>query len=126
MARRYNTIFAHDRDGIVTVRELSEQTGQDEKKIFAELEQCNRQIMMGGAEHCPFSPYSDVNVRDTSLREALHSRLFMKLQSSGTLMEDHAGGCVLYENLEQVEYYSKQVSGGSNHSETGKPGTVHD
>lgn len=28
---------------------------------------------------CPFSPYSDVNVKDTSLREALHSSLFMKL-----------------------------------------------
>ncbi len=24
----------------------------------------------GGAEPCPFSPYSDINVRDTSLREA--------------------------------------------------------
>ena len=57
----------------------------------------------GGAEPCPFSPYSDVNVRDTSLREALHSGLFMKLQSSGTLMEDHVGGCVLYENQDEVK-----------------------
>lgn len=59
----------------------------------------------GGAEPCPFSPYSDVNVKDTSLREALHSALFMKLKSSGTLMEDHAGGCVLYENRDVVERY---------------------
>lgn len=59
----------------------------------------------GGAEPCPFSPYSNVNVRDTSLREALHSGLFMKLQSSGTLTEDHAGGCVLYEKREEVERY---------------------
>lgn len=57
----------------------------------------------GGAEPCPFSPYSDVNVRDTSLREALHSGLFMKLQNSGTLTEDHAGGCVLYEKRDAVE-----------------------
>ena len=57
----------------------------------------------GGAKPCPFSPYSDVNVRDTSLREALHSGLFMKLQSSGTLMEDHVGGCVLYENRDEVK-----------------------
>lgn len=28
----------------------------------------------GGAEPCPFSPYSDVNVRETSLRDALRSR----------------------------------------------------
>lgn len=59
----------------------------------------------GGAEPCPFSPYSDVNVRDTSLKEALHSRLFAKLRDSGTLTEDHAGGCVLYEKQSEVERY---------------------
>lgn len=59
----------------------------------------------GGAEPCLFSPYSDVNVRDTSLQEALHSGLFMKLQNSGILMEDHAGGCVLFENRDKVESF---------------------
>lgn len=59
----------------------------------------------GGAEPCPFSPYSDVNVRNTTLMEALHSRLFMKLQSSGALMEEHVGGCVLYENRDTVESF---------------------
>lgn len=59
----------------------------------------------GGAEPCLFSPYSDVNVKDTSLREALQSRLFEKLRDSGTLTEDHAGGCVLYENRDKVESY---------------------
>ena len=57
----------------------------------------------GGAEPCPFSPYSDINVRDTSVREALHSKLFMTLQDGELLMEDHAGGCVLFERKEQVE-----------------------
>lgn len=59
----------------------------------------------GGAEPCPFSPYSDVNVRDTSLKEALQSGLFAKLRDSGTLTEDHAGGCVLYEKRDKVESY---------------------
>lgn len=59
----------------------------------------------GGAEPCPFSPYSDINVRDTSLREALHSRLFGKLISEDVLMEEHAGGCVLFEKKEQVEAF---------------------
>ena len=59
----------------------------------------------GGAEPCPFSPYSDVNVRDTSLKDALHSGLFRELQSNGTLLEDHVGGCVLYKNREKVERY---------------------
>ena len=57
----------------------------------------------GGAEPCPFSPYSDCSVRDTSLREALKSPLFMALQKEGVLLEDHPGGCVLYEKRDQVE-----------------------
>lgn len=57
----------------------------------------------GGAEPCPFSPYSDINVKETSLREALKSKLFMTLQAEGVLNEDHAGGCILFEKREQVE-----------------------
>lgn len=57
----------------------------------------------GGAEPCPFSPYSDVNVRNSSLREAMHSPLFMALQSGEILLDDHEGGCVLYEKRELVE-----------------------
>lgn len=57
----------------------------------------------GGAEPCPFSPYSDINIRNTSLRAALHSPLFLALQSEGVLLDDHEGGCVLYEKREMVE-----------------------
>ena len=57
----------------------------------------------GGAEPCPFSPYSDTNVKDTSLKEALDSQLFRALRDNGHLMEDHAGGCVLNEKRELVE-----------------------
>ena len=57
----------------------------------------------GGAEPCPFSPYSDVNLRTCSLREAMDSPLFRALRSGGMLLEDHAGGCVLYEKRGQVE-----------------------
>ncbi len=57
----------------------------------------------GGAEPCPFSPYSDINVRDTSLRQAMKSKLFMELQDGGLLLDDHKGGCVLYERRNQVE-----------------------
>ena len=57
----------------------------------------------GGAEPCPFSPYSDVNIRDTSLKEAMHSPLFTALRDGEFLMDDHEGGCVLYEKREQVE-----------------------
>lgn len=57
----------------------------------------------GGAEPCPFSPFSDINVRDTSLREAINSRLFRELRDGGYLLEDHIGGCTLYEKRDQVE-----------------------
>jgi MoaA/NifB/PqqE/SkfB family radical SAM enzyme len=57
----------------------------------------------GGAEPCPFSPYSDTNVRDASLKEALQSPLFHTLQADGNLTQEHIGGCVLFEQQEQVK-----------------------
>ena len=57
----------------------------------------------GGAEPCPFSPYSDVNIRDRSLREAMNSPLFTALRYGDLLADDHKGGCVLYEKREQVQ-----------------------
>ena len=57
----------------------------------------------GGAEPCPFSPYSDVNIRNGSLRDALRSPLFTALRSGDILLDDHEGGCVLYEKRELVE-----------------------
>ena len=57
----------------------------------------------GGAEPCPFSPYSDINVRETSLREAVRSKLFLSLRSGDLLSAEHDGGCVLYEKRDRVE-----------------------
>ncbi|MDE6320261.1 MAG: radical SAM protein, partial [Lachnospiraceae bacterium] len=57
----------------------------------------------GGEEPCPFSPYSDINVKNSSLRQALHSPLFTSLRKQGVLMEEHSGGCVLFERKDSVE-----------------------
>ncbi len=57
----------------------------------------------GGAEPCPASPYSDINVSDTSLLEALDSKLFRSLRDGGILFDDHEGGCVLFEHRDEVE-----------------------
>ena len=62
----------------------------------------------GGAEPCPFSPYSDVNVKDRSLKEAIRSPLFYRLQTEGVLSGEHVGGCVLFERREQVEALAGQ------------------
>lgn len=52
----------------------------------------------GRTEPCPFSPYSDINVKDTSLREALRSSLFMSLHDQSILTGEHSGGCVFLKN----------------------------
>jgi MoaA/NifB/PqqE/SkfB family radical SAM enzyme len=57
----------------------------------------------GGAEPCPASPYSDVNVKDVSLIETLNSNLFKSLRDGDILMDDHDGGCVLFEHKDEVE-----------------------
>jgi MoaA/NifB/PqqE/SkfB family radical SAM enzyme len=56
----------------------------------------------GGAEPCPFSPYSDVSLVGTSLLDVLRSPLFQKLRDSGGLMAGHTGGCALFERDDQV------------------------
>ena len=57
----------------------------------------------GGAEPCPFSPYSDVNIREHPLIEALKSPLFAALRSGDILLDEHNGGCVLHEKKAEVE-----------------------
>ena len=57
----------------------------------------------GGAEPCPFSPYSDTNVKETSLKQALSSPLFQKLNNSDLLLDYHDGACVLFECEEEVQ-----------------------
>lgn len=57
----------------------------------------------GDAEACPASPYSDINVKETSILEALNSRLFKSLQDEGILIDEHIGGCVLFEHKDEVE-----------------------
>lgn len=57
----------------------------------------------GGAEPCPFSPYSDTSLKHKSLREALRSPLFLKLIHGDLLNQKHSGGCVLFEQEHAVK-----------------------
>lgn len=57
----------------------------------------------GSAEPCPFAPYSDSNVMEMGLREALRSPLFRKLRDANALNWEHTGGCTLWEHREEVE-----------------------
>jgi MoaA/NifB/PqqE/SkfB family radical SAM enzyme len=57
----------------------------------------------GSAEPCPFSPYSDTNLREMTLAEAMESPLFVHLRESDMLKQEHTGGCVLFEQEESVK-----------------------
>ena len=62
----------------------------------------------GQAEPCPFSPYSDTDVRDKTLIQALSSPLFKSLREGACLEGSHSGGCVLFEKEDEV----KKIVGG--------------
>jgi len=57
----------------------------------------------GGAEPCPFSPYSDTSLKDGSVIQALQSPLFRRLSENGLLSGEHDGGCVLFQKEKQVQ-----------------------
>ncbi len=56
----------------------------------------------GGAEPCPFSPFSDTNLKDKPLREALRSPLFRRLREADLLQMGHDGGCALFSHEQAV------------------------
>ena len=57
----------------------------------------------GSAEPCPFSPFSDRNVAQTGLRDAIASPLFSKIRNARALGWEHTGGCTLYEHSDEVK-----------------------
>jgi MoaA/NifB/PqqE/SkfB family radical SAM enzyme len=65
----------------------------------------------GNAEPCPFSPYSDTNLKTASLRQALGSPLFTKLRESGSgsLAKEHIGACTLFERAHEVRALAASV-----------------
>ena len=65
----------------------------------------------GGAEPCPFSPYSDINLRNASVREALQSPLFSRLRADGILTAEHTGGCVLFDQESTVAAMAENRKG---------------
>ncbi|HOP10399.1 MAG TPA: radical SAM protein [Oscillospiraceae bacterium] len=56
----------------------------------------------GAAEACPFSPYSDTDLKSSTLKDALQSPFFRSLQERGLSGGEHDGGCTLFENEDTV------------------------
>ncbi len=57
----------------------------------------------GGAEPCPFSPYSDASLKTGTLLEALQSPFFQKVRALNALEGAHEGGCALFAKEAQVK-----------------------
>ena len=63
----------------------------------------------GEVEPCPFAPYSDVHLKEVSLREALSSPFLSRLRDMPELLEYEGGGCELWKNREEVERVLAEV-----------------
>lgn len=62
----------------------------------------------GELEPCPFAPYSDTNLRDVTLEEALKSRLLKEIRENHHMLEETSGGCALWRNREWVRGLMKK------------------
>jgi MoaA/NifB/PqqE/SkfB family radical SAM enzyme len=56
----------------------------------------------GNVEPCPFAPYSDTNVRDMSLKDALQSEFLRKIRENHEHLSETEGGCALWVEREWV------------------------
>jgi MoaA/NifB/PqqE/SkfB family radical SAM enzyme len=57
----------------------------------------------GDVEPCPFAPYSDVNLKEASLVEALGSPFLAALRAMPGVSDEVGGGCALWKNRALVE-----------------------
>jgi MoaA/NifB/PqqE/SkfB family radical SAM enzyme len=57
----------------------------------------------GDLEACPFAPYSDTNLRDSSLKEALQSELLKTIRHHAARIKQERGGCALWGKRETID-----------------------
>jgi MoaA/NifB/PqqE/SkfB family radical SAM enzyme len=60
----------------------------------------------GNVEPCPFIPYSDINIKNCSLKEALQSRMLRTIRENHERLEE-THGCALWEQREWVQNLAK-------------------
>ena len=57
----------------------------------------------GDLEPCPFAPYSDTNLKDTPLKEALQSEFLRAIRQNHDKLNETEGGCALWVKREWVQ-----------------------
>lgn len=63
----------------------------------------------GDLEPCPFAPYSDSNLKDLSLKEALQSELLSRIRQNHAELTETSGGCALWEKRDWVKSFLKTI-----------------
>ena len=58
---------------------------------------------LGDVEPCPFAPYSDINLRDASLIEALQSDFLKEIRDNHDHLSETEGGCALWVERKWVQ-----------------------
>jgi len=71
----------------------------------------------GDLEPCPFAPFSDVNVRNSSLKTAFQSEFFKRIRQLPELSRETGGGCVLWKEKELVLSILQQAKDRSSEGE---------
>jgi MoaA/NifB/PqqE/SkfB family radical SAM enzyme len=56
----------------------------------------------GDVEPCPFAPYSDTNIREMSLKDALQSDFLKRIRDNHEHLSEAKGGCALWVEREWV------------------------
>jgi MoaA/NifB/PqqE/SkfB family radical SAM enzyme len=56
----------------------------------------------GGLEPCPFAPFSDVDLNQLSLKDALQSKLLKTIRDNPEQLKETSGGCALWEKQDWV------------------------
>lgn len=54
----------------------------------------------GNVEPCPFAPYSDTNLREATLKEALQSDFLAAVRENSDQLHEGSGGCALWRERE--------------------------
>jgi len=57
----------------------------------------------GDVEPCPFAPYSDVNLNNTSLKQALQSEFLAEIRRNHQRLSEAEGGCALWAEREWLQ-----------------------
>jgi MoaA/NifB/PqqE/SkfB family radical SAM enzyme len=57
----------------------------------------------GDLEPCPFAPFSDSNVRDMTLKDALQSQFLKAIRNNHEEMMETDGGCAVWKKREWVQ-----------------------